>query len=368
MQAMTREARETKGVALTLATAGGSFLNRVNQGNLYVRTVPHTERTVSLSRLWDGLRRGDPGAAFLYDRTRGTARLLHRSRPWLDPTALAPMRPVSIRSRDGLTLRSYLTLPLEAQPTGLPTVLVVHGGPGSRDAWGYDAEAQFLANRGYAVLQVNYRGSRGFGKAFMHAAEREFAGRMHDDLIDAVRWAVGAGVADPARVAEFAAFVRRERGPAAVLVNNAGIARFAALAELALEDWDAVIATNLRSLYLVTRAFLADIVANAGAIVNMASLAGRNGFAGGTAYCASKHAVLGFSKALMFEVRKHDVRVIALCPGSVATPFMDKQERASRTPRERMLEAEDVAQTVVAALTLPGRAMVSELDIRPTNP
>mgnify|MGYP002784888303 FL=1 len=142
----------------------------------------------------------DPGPTFLYDRRSRTGRFLHRSRPWLDPEALAPMRPVTITSRDGLPLRSHLTLPLGAEPRGLPAVLVVHGGPWARDAWGYDPQAQLLANRGYAVLQVNYRGSTGFGKAFTHAAEREFAGRMHDDLVDGVQWLVAEGIADPARV------------------------------------------------------------------------------------------------------------------------------------------------------------------------
>ncbi len=142
----------------------------------------------------------DPGATFLYRRDTGTSELLFRSRPWLDPQTLAPMRPVVIRSRDGLPLRSYLTLPLDVEPRGLPAVLVVHGGPWARDAWGYDPQAQLLANRGYAVLQVNYRGSTGFGKGFMHAAEREFAGRMHDDLIDGVEWLVGEGIADRSRV------------------------------------------------------------------------------------------------------------------------------------------------------------------------
>ena len=93
-------------------------------------------------------------------------------------------------------------MPLDAEAdTPQPTVLYVHGGPWSRDTWGYDPTAQFFANRGYAVLQVNYRGSTGFGKAFTHAAEREFAGRMHDDLIDAVEWAVAEGVADRDRIA-----------------------------------------------------------------------------------------------------------------------------------------------------------------------
>lgn len=142
----------------------------------------------------------DPGATFLFDRRTGEAEALYRSRPWLDPAHLAPMRPVTIPSRDGFTLRSYLTLPLDGDGQGLPAVLVVHGGPWSRDAWGWDPEAQLLANRGYAVLQVNYRGSSGFGKAFSHAAERQFAGRMHDDLIDGVRWLVDRGIADPARI------------------------------------------------------------------------------------------------------------------------------------------------------------------------
>jgi dipeptidyl aminopeptidase/acylaminoacyl peptidase len=143
----------------------------------------------------------DPGATFLFRRATGASELLHRSRPWLDPATLAPMQPVTIAARDGLPLRSYLTLPLDAEPRGLPAVLVVHGGPWARDAWGYDPQAQLLANRGYAVLQVNYRGSTGFGKRFMHAAEREFAGRMHDDLIDGVEWLVAQGIADRGRIA-----------------------------------------------------------------------------------------------------------------------------------------------------------------------
>lgn len=142
----------------------------------------------------------DPGATFLFDRRTRESRFLFRPRPWLDPAALAPMEPVRIPSRDGLTLPSYLTLPVGARAHMLPMVLYVHGGPWARDAWGYDPVAQFLANRGYAVLQVNYRGSTGFGKRFTHAAEREFAGRMHDDLIDGVDWAVAQGIADPARV------------------------------------------------------------------------------------------------------------------------------------------------------------------------
>jgi dipeptidyl aminopeptidase/acylaminoacyl peptidase len=113
------------------------------------------------------------------------------------------MTPVTITSRDGLPLHSYLTLPVGIEPVGLPMVLLVHGGPWARDAWGFAAEVQLLANRGYAVLQVNFRGSTGYGKAFVKAAVGEFAGKMHDDLIDAVDWAVEQGYADRERVAIF---------------------------------------------------------------------------------------------------------------------------------------------------------------------
>lgn len=193
---------------------------------------------------------------------------------------------------------------------------------------------------------------------------------LRADGIDAI--GTPCDVSDPEQVRAFAGFVSTERGDAGVVVNNAGVGRFRPLEELSLEDWDLVIGVNLRSLYLVTRAFLPALKRSAAArggasIVNIASLAGRNGFEGGTAYCASKHAVLGFSKALMPEVRKQMVRVIAICPGSVATPFMDKQDRL-RPNRERVLTADDVAQTVVATLTVPDRAMISELDIRPTSP
>jgi len=185
--------------------------------------------------------------------------------------------------------------------------------------------------------------------------------------------AIGAAcdVSDPAAVDRFAAFVTTQRGAPNVLVNNAGIGRFKPLDELSLEDWDLTFGVNVRSLYLVTRAFLSCMKASGGGgatIVNIASLAGRNGFEGGTAYCASKHAVLGFSKALMAEVRKHGVRVVAVCPGTVATPFMDKGPRAGRTSPDRALMAEDVAHAVLATLTVDDRAMISELDIRPTNP
>ena len=140
------------------------------------------------------------------------------------------------------------------------------------------------------------------------------------------------------------------------------------ISELSIDDWDATMRTNVRSLFLVTREVLPGMrAAGRGDIVNVASLAGKNGFIGGTAYVASKHAVLGFSKALMLEERKNNIRVIAVCPGSVATAMLENQPLLPSVP-EKILRAEDVADTILAALRLPGRALVSELDIRPTNP
>ena len=145
----------------------------------------------------------DPGVTYFYDHSTGESRLLFRPYPNLDPEALAPMTPVTITARDGLPLPSYLTLPVGVEPAGLPLVLLVHGGPWARDCWAYQPDVQLLANRGYAVLQVNFRGSTGYGKAHVKAAIGEFAGKMHDDLIDAVDWAVKQGYADRDRVAIF---------------------------------------------------------------------------------------------------------------------------------------------------------------------
>jgi dipeptidyl aminopeptidase/acylaminoacyl peptidase len=145
----------------------------------------------------------DPGVTYFYDHPTGESRLLFRPYEHLDPASLAPMMPVTISSRDGLELHSFLTLPKGVEPSGLPLVLLVHGGPWFRDKWGFNPRVQLLANRGYAVLQVNMRGSTGYGKSFTRAAIGEFAGTMHEDLVDGVRWAVAEGIADPDRVVIF---------------------------------------------------------------------------------------------------------------------------------------------------------------------
>jgi dipeptidyl aminopeptidase/acylaminoacyl peptidase len=149
-----------------------------------------------------------PIATYRYDRkTRALTKLFVR-RPELEGAILAAMTPLEIRSRDGLTLVSYLKLPPWSDPNGtgrpdkpVPMVLLVHGGPWSRDEYGYDGIGQWLANRGYAVLSVNFRGSTGFGKAFVSAGDREWGGKMLDDLIDAVDWAIGAGITTADKVA-----------------------------------------------------------------------------------------------------------------------------------------------------------------------
>jgi NAD(P)-dependent dehydrogenase (short-subunit alcohol dehydrogenase family) len=177
-----------------------------------------------------------------------------------------------------------------------------------------------------------------------------------------------ADVADPEEVRRVVAHVVEHLGEVGVLVNNAGVLIARPFEDLTLEDWDVTMATNLRSLYLVTREVLSGMRRRGeGTIVNVASLAGRNGFVGGTAYTASKHAVLGFARSLMLEVRKDGVRVVTVCPGSVDTGMLVGQPMLTPN-RERILRPDDVADAILHAVRLPGRALVSELDIRPTNP
>jgi dipeptidyl aminopeptidase/acylaminoacyl peptidase len=140
-------------------------------------------------------------AYYLYDRETRTGRPLFEARPELNGYTLAAMEPFSYPARDGLVIHGYLTFPPGLSRSSLPAVVDVHGGPQVRDTWGYNPEAQWLANRGYLCVQVNYRGSTGYGKAFVAAGDREWGGKMHDDLIDAVSYVVDQGWADPARVA-----------------------------------------------------------------------------------------------------------------------------------------------------------------------
>jgi dipeptidyl aminopeptidase/acylaminoacyl peptidase len=179
-----------------------------------LRTVADGEVEVASrtldDRIWIVVYLMDDGPLryYRYDRQARKAQFLFTNRKELEDAPLAKMHPVVVRSRDGLDLVSYYTLPLGSDGDGdglpdepLPVVLFVHGGPWGRDRWGYNPWHQWMANRGYAVLSVNFRASTGLGKAFINAGDREWGAKMHDDLIDAVDWAIEAGIADPERVA-----------------------------------------------------------------------------------------------------------------------------------------------------------------------
>ncbi len=175
-----------------------SYLTRQSPGDLVITGMSHDRRHWIVAYLHDDA----PLEYFHYDRGARRVRRLFSSLSALEGAPLVAMEPVIVRARDGLELVCYLSRPQDAQAgQRLPMVLLVHGGPWARDVWGLHPGHQWLANRGYAVLSVNYRGSTGFGKAFVNAANLEWAGKMHDDLIDAVDWAIEQDIADPNRVA-----------------------------------------------------------------------------------------------------------------------------------------------------------------------
>jgi dipeptidyl aminopeptidase/acylaminoacyl peptidase len=173
------------------------LVRRIHSGDFSI-----TDRDDS-DRIWIVAFDDDAGPIkyYAFDRTSKEVTFLFDHRPDLNRYALAPMEAFSIKARDGLELNGYVTFPVGAERRSLPTVLNVHGGPWGRDAWGFNPEAQWLANRGYLCLQVNFRGSTGYGKGFVNAGDREWGGKMHDDLIDTVNWAVEQGYADPQRLA-----------------------------------------------------------------------------------------------------------------------------------------------------------------------
>lgn len=146
----------------------------------------------------------NPGSYYIFDRDTNRVRLVNALRPWMDAATLSPSRPVSFQSRDGLTLHGVYTAPAGDGPK--PLVVLPHGGPhGPYDTWGYDSDVQFLASRGYAVLQVNYRGSGGRGRAFMERGYGEWGGKMQDDIADGVRWAIDEGLVDADRICTYGA-------------------------------------------------------------------------------------------------------------------------------------------------------------------
>ena len=138
---------------------------------------------------------------YFYDKKTGETKFLADAFPWLKEENMATMKPIEYKSRDGLTIHGYLTLPKGMEAKNLPVVINPHGGPWARDDWGYNNEAQLFANRGYAVLQMNFRGSTGYGKDFWLKSQKQWGKTMQDDITDGVQWLIKEGIADPKRVA-----------------------------------------------------------------------------------------------------------------------------------------------------------------------
>jgi dipeptidyl aminopeptidase/acylaminoacyl peptidase len=176
-----------------------ALINRLRDGDFVVSSRSDDDQWWVVAFTEDDA----PASYYCLERRSRTPRFLFFTRPRLAQFTLASMQPISYPARDGVTIHGYLTLPPGLPPRNLPLVLNVHGGPWHRDTWGYHPEAQWLANRGYACLQVNFRGSTGYGKSFLNAGDREWGGKMHHDLVDGVRWAVAQGIADPRRVGIF---------------------------------------------------------------------------------------------------------------------------------------------------------------------
>jgi len=145
------------------------------------------------------------GKYYYYDSTTDELTELATLSPWLNPEELAEMHPISYKSRDGLTINGYLTLPKNKEAKNLPLIVNPHGGPWFRDMWGFNPEVQLLANRGYAVLQVNFRSSTGYGKEFLEAGNKQWGLKIQDDITDGVQWAIDQGIADPERIGIYGA-------------------------------------------------------------------------------------------------------------------------------------------------------------------
>ena len=200
LQAVSYNRSRTEWVALDPDVAADlEVLKNLAEGDFGILTRNNADTTWLIGYTRDN---GSP-AYYTYDRATKTATLLFTARPDLDQYVLARTEPIDVTAGDGLVIPCYLTVPPQTEPKGLPLVLLPHGGPWARDYWGYSSFVQWLANRGYAVLLVNFRGSTGFGKNFHNAGNREWAKKMQTDLYDAVDDVVGKGIVDPERVAIF---------------------------------------------------------------------------------------------------------------------------------------------------------------------
>ena len=173
------------------------LLKKVRNGDVNIVSRDQKDQTWIVAFTLDN----GPVSWYSFDRASKKADFLFTNNPALENAKLATMKPISFKAKDGMTIHAYLTVPEGIPAKNLPLILNVHGGPWARDTWGYRAEAQWMANRGYAVLQVNFRGSTGYGKAYLNAGDKEWGLKMHQDLLDAKGWAIKEGIADPAKVA-----------------------------------------------------------------------------------------------------------------------------------------------------------------------
>ena len=180
------------------ATIDGAFPDNVNR-------ISSMSSDESRMLIYSGNDR-DPGTYYLYDKAAGTIEFFARPRPWINPDDMSAMTPIRYEARDGETIHGYLTVPASEPAGNLPLIVNPHGGPyGIRDLWGYNPETQFLANRGYAVMQINYRGSGGYGQHFRDIAWQKWGLEMQDDITDGVLWAINEGIVDPDRICIYGA-------------------------------------------------------------------------------------------------------------------------------------------------------------------
>jgi len=223
--------------------------------------------------------------------------------------------------------------------------------------------------------------SKGIGKATALMLAKKGArlaiSARTEDLLSKVAKECGpntfAFTGDMSNENDIKAFIKQTKekfGSIDILINNAGLGIFKPILETTTEQWDTMFNLNVRGLFIATRECISHLrEAGESVIVNVVSLAGKNAFTNGAGYAASKHAVLGFSRCLMLEERKNGVRVLAICPGSVDTPFFDPTRVMSK-PRnpDKILKAKDVAFSIVHMIEMPQTAMISEIDMRPSNP
>lgn len=172
------------------------YLSKLKDGQFYIVSIDNSKTKMIVAYMLDDA----PYSYYFYDKTAKKADFLFTHNADLEKYRLSKMEPVIIKSRDGFDLVSYLTLPLNVKSEKLPFVVYIHGGPWARDNWGYNPVHQWLANRGYAVLSMNFRGSTGFGKKFLNAGDNQWAKNMQNDITDSVKWAVEKGIADPQKV------------------------------------------------------------------------------------------------------------------------------------------------------------------------